>query len=183
MASPGRAAGMPPVPGRVSLFDRDASSGALTFVGVVTDDVGGVTGLDGVSSVTVSPDGAHVYTTAFRDDAVAVFDRNATTGAISFVEVQIDGVGGVDGLDGSTEATVSPDGAQLYSVSILRLSRGEDALVTFDRNATTGAISFVEAQFGDEGGVDGLRQPSSVSFQPGGCLPGDRRRGGRPCRL
>jgi 6-phosphogluconolactonase (cycloisomerase 2 family) len=170
VASPGRAAGMPPVPGRVSLFDRDASSGALTFVGVVTDDVGGVTGLDGVSSVTVSPDGAHVYTTAFRDDAVAVFDRNATTGAISFVEVQIDGVGGVDGLDGSTEATVSPDGAQLYSVSILRLSRGEDALVTFDRNATTGAISFVEAQFGDEGGVDGLRQPSSVSFQPGGCL-------------
>ena len=37
------------------------------------DGVGGVDGLDGANSVTMSPDGKHVYTTAQFDDAVAVF--------------------------------------------------------------------------------------------------------------
>jgi 6-phosphogluconolactonase (cycloisomerase 2 family) len=167
VASPGRE---PLIPGRISVFARDASSGALTFIEAVTDDVDGVTGLDGVSSVTVSPDGAHVYTTAYRDDAVVVFDRDAARGALRFVEAQFDGVDEVDGLDGATEATVSPDGAQLYTVSINRGGRGENALVTFDRDTATGAIHFIEVEFGIVGRVDGLRQPSSVSLEPGGGL-------------
>ena len=165
VASSGREKGTPPVPGRVSHFDRDASSGALSFVEAITDDVGGVTGLDGISSVTLSPDGAHLYTTAFRDDAVAVFERNAITGAIHFVQVQADGVGEVDGLDGATEATVSPDGAQLYSVSIAHtFGGGENALVTFDRDSATGELQFSEVQLGGGGGISALRQPSSVSL-------------------
>jgi 6-phosphogluconolactonase (cycloisomerase 2 family) len=171
VASPGRETATSPVPGRISHFDRDAWSGALSFVGVVTDDVGGITGLDGVSSVTSSPDGAHLYTTAFRDDAVAVFERNAITGAIHFVQVQADGVGGVDGLDGATEATVSPDGAQLYSVSIAHtFGGGENALVTFDRDSATGELQFSEVQFGGGGGIGALLQPSSVSLPSGGGL-------------
>ena len=89
VASPGDSGAMPQVPGRVSLFERNSSTGALTFVEAVTDDVGGVAGLDGVVSVEISPDGAHAYTAAFQDDAVAVFERNATTGKLSFVEAQL----------------------------------------------------------------------------------------------
>jgi 6-phosphogluconolactonase (cycloisomerase 2 family) len=171
VASPGRQSGIPSVPGRVSLFHRDAATGSLTFVEAVTDDVGGVVGLDGVSSVSVSPDGAHVYTTAFRDDAVAVFERNAVTGALRFVQVHVDGVGGVDGLDGATEATVSPDGAQLYSVSIAHtFGGGENALVTFDRDPVTGELQFSEVLFGGVAGIDALRQPSSVSLPSDGSL-------------
>lgn len=171
VASPGRDSGTPPVPGRVSLFHRDAATGALSFVEAVTDDVDGVVGLDGVSSVTLSPDGAHLYTTAFRDDSVAVFERNAATGALRFVKVYLDGVGAVDGLDGATEATVSPDGAQLYAVSIFHtFGGGENALVTFDRDAATGELQFSEVQFGGIGGIDALRQPSSVSLPPDGSL-------------
>lgn len=174
VASPGRRPrpdGPTPVPGRVSLFDRDATTGALTFVEAVTDDVDGVVGIDGVSSVTLSPDGAHLYTTAFRDDAVAVFERDAVTGALRFVEVQVDGVGGVDGLDGASEATVSPDAAQLYAVSIDHtFGRGENALVTFDRDPATGGLQFSEVLFGGLGGIDALRWPSSVSLPSDGGL-------------
>ena len=51
----------------------DATTGALTFVEVHKNVVGGVDGLDGADSVTVSPDGKHLYVAGFDDDAVAVF--------------------------------------------------------------------------------------------------------------
>jgi 6-phosphogluconolactonase (cycloisomerase 2 family) len=168
VASPGRE---PAVPGRVSLFRRDASTGALNFIEAVTDDVGGVVGLDGVSSVTVSPDGAHLYTTAFRDDAVAVFERDPVTGTLSFVTAYVDGAGRVDGLDGATEAAVSPDGAQLYSVSIAHTrGGGKNALAIFNRDAATGELQFSDVLFGGPGGIDALRQPSSVSLPSDGSL-------------
>jgi 6-phosphogluconolactonase (cycloisomerase 2 family) len=168
VASPGRESR---VPGRVSLFHRDAATGALSFVEAVTDDVGGVVGLDGVSSATLSPDGAHLYTTAFRDDSVVVFERSTVTGALQFAKAYVDGVDGVDGLDGATEAIVSPDGAHVYAVSIAHpLGGGENALVTFGRDTKTGALQFSEALSGGGRGIDALRQPSSVSLPSDGSL-------------
>ena len=59
---------------------------------VEKDGVGGVDGLYGVISVTVSPDGDHVYATSNQDHTLTVFIRNGTTGNLAFVEAQKDGV-------------------------------------------------------------------------------------------
>ena len=83
---------------------------------VQKDDVGGVDGLDGAYSVTASPDGKHLYSVDFEDDAVAVFSRNATTGILTFVEVQRDGVGGVDGLDSASGRGPRPPNRSRCSV-------------------------------------------------------------------
>jgi len=64
----------------------------LTFVEVEKDGVGGVDGLCGVISVTVSPDGNHVYSTSNQDHTLTVFIRNGTTGNLTLVEAQKDGV-------------------------------------------------------------------------------------------
>ena len=66
---------------------------------------------------TSSPDGKHIYAGSLYDDAVAVFSRNSTTGALTFVEFHKDKVGGVDGLDGVESVTVSPDGKNLYAAA------------------------------------------------------------------
>ena len=96
----------------------DAASSHLTFVEVQRDGVGGVDGLDGAISVTISPDGKHLYAAGGGDDAVAVFSRNTTTGALTFVEKQQDSDRGVDGLDGAISTTVSPDGMHLYAAGV-----------------------------------------------------------------
>ena len=57
----------------VGVFSWNSTTGALTFVGVHRDRVAPVDGLDSALSVTVSPDGKHVYTAGFNDNAVAVF--------------------------------------------------------------------------------------------------------------
>ncbi len=147
----------------VAVFSRNSTMGALTFVEVQRDGVGGVDGLDFARSVTVSPDGKHVYAAGAGDDAVAVFSRNTTTGALTFVEVQKDGVGGVDGLFGAWSVTVSPDGKTLYAAGAF-----DDAVAVFSRNTTTGALTFVEVQKDGVGGVDGLNGAYSVSVSPDG---------------
>jgi 6-phosphogluconolactonase (cycloisomerase 2 family) len=147
----------------VTLFSRDAGTGELTFVEAQFDGVGGVAGLDGPESVTVSPDGAHVYVASFFGDSVAVFSRDMGTGALTFVEAQFDGAGGVDGLNGAMALTVSPDGAHVYVASM-----DDHAVAVFDRDAGTGALAFVEAQFDSLGGVDGLVTARSVTVSPAG---------------
>ncbi len=135
----------------VSVFGRDPVTGALSFVEQQKDGVGGVDGLGVAHGVTVSPDGAHVYAVGIGDNAIAVFARNATTGALSFVEQQKDGVGGVDGLDAVTSVAVSPDGNHVYTASYF-----DRAVAVFSRNLTTGALTFVEEERDGVAGVDGL---------------------------
>jgi DNA-binding beta-propeller fold protein YncE len=71
-------------PGGIAAFDRDPATGALTQKAgrdacTSTDGTGGACrigrGLLGGGGVAVAPDGANVYTAAFGDDAVGVFDR------------------------------------------------------------------------------------------------------------
>ena len=56
-------------------------------------------GLDNARSLSISPDGNHIYVAGDLDDTVAVFARDAVTGRLSVVEVVQNGVDGVDGLD------------------------------------------------------------------------------------
>jgi 6-phosphogluconolactonase (cycloisomerase 2 family) len=83
----------------VAVFRRDAGAGTLDFVEAKRDGVDGVDGLNGAWSVAVSPDGRHLYAAGFADQAVAVFARDETTGALRFVEAQFNGSAGVFGLD------------------------------------------------------------------------------------
>jgi len=147
----------------IAVFRRDATTGALTFVEVKKDGAGGVDGLDGAFSVAVSPDWKHVYVTGIDDNAVAVFSRNVTTSALTFVEVKKDGAGSVDGLYGARSVAVSPDGGHVYVTGA-----SDDAVAAFHRNATTGALTFVGVQKDGVGGVDGLWNASAVVVSPDG---------------
>jgi DNA-binding beta-propeller fold protein YncE len=86
-----------------------AVPGGVDFVEVQQDGVGGVDGLDLPEGIAVSPDGKHVTVAAGADDAIAVFERDASTGALTFVEAEP----GTFGL-GVATLVVSPDGRHLY---------------------------------------------------------------------
>ena len=146
----------------VAVFGRNLASGQLTFVDAV-DDVVDVDNLDGPNSVVVSPDGKHVYVAASHDDALLVFSRNTTTGILTFVEVQKDGAGGVDGLDWVLSVTVSPDGNHVYVAS-----KDDNSVAAFERNSTTGALTFVEVEKDGASGVDGLAWAISAAVSSDG---------------
>src|SRR5438552_7354294 len=147
----------------LAVFRRDAKSGALALVEVKHDGVGGVAGLGGAEQVVLSPDGAHLYVASDEDDAVAVFRRDPTTGAVTFVEAERDGVGGVDGLERARAVAISPDGAHVYVAAALG-----DAVVVFRRNPETGALQFLRVLRDGVGGVDGLDKARGVAVSPDG---------------
>jgi 6-phosphogluconolactonase (cycloisomerase 2 family) len=147
----------------VSVFSVDGTSGELTFVEMEQDDTGGVDGLSGASWVAVSPDGKHVYVTGSIDDAVVVFGRDGTTGALAYVEMQQDGAGGVFDMNGASSVAVSPDGKHVYVAS-----KYSHALVIFNRDSSSGALSYVGAKRDGTGGVNGLDSASSVAVSPDG---------------
>ena len=135
----------------IALFDRDFSTGELTFVGSFKDGADNIIdGLDGISDVVVSDDGAHLYATGSVDDAIAVFDRNLSTGVLTFVQIQKDEVGSDNGLNGASSVDVSSDGLHVYVTGY-----DDDALAVFSRDVVTGELTFVERQFEDVEGLDG----------------------------
>ena len=64
---------------------RDASTGALAYGGSLRDGVGGVDGLDGGFSLCLSPDDNHLYVTGLGDHAVSWYERNANSGALTYL--------------------------------------------------------------------------------------------------
>jgi 6-phosphogluconolactonase (cycloisomerase 2 family) len=150
-------------PGAVVTFARNVTTGALTFV---ERDQEGVNGLDGIALATacvISPEGTHLYVTGNADDSVAVFARNVTTGALSFVEVERDGVGTTDGIDGPFAIAMSADGKHVYAAG-----SNDDGVAVFSRNAFTGALTFVQAYHEGLGGMDGMNDPAAIAVTANG---------------
>jgi len=147
----------------VAVFSRNATDGSLTFVEVQLDDVGGVTGLRGASAVTVSADGANVYATSFWESSVVVFDRDAATGELTWIQTETDGVGGIVGLANASAVTLSPDGLQVYATG-----EGGDGVVVLSRDPMTGGLTWLESEQDGVAGVDGIDGASGVAVSPDG---------------
>ena len=130
--------------------------------------------------VEVSPDGQHVYVASKDSNAVAVFARNTTTGALTQLSGQAgciaaNGAGGCAsgrGLVSPIHVEVSPDGQHVYVAA-----RDSHAVASFARNVTTGVLTQLPglagciAENGD--GVTcavgaGLREAVFVTMSPDG---------------
>ena len=70
----------------VTMFSRNSATVELTIAQIWRDGVGGVDGLDGASSIAISPDEKHLYTSGRDDDAVAVFSRSIPSADLEIVK-------------------------------------------------------------------------------------------------
>jgi 6-phosphogluconolactonase (cycloisomerase 2 family) len=147
----------------VVVFGRDPSSGRLAFVNIQRNGVASVEGVGGPAALALSPGGAHLYAAAFVDDAIAVFQRDAATGRLTFVEAHRDGMANVDGIDGASSVAVSGDGLHVYAAGL-----DDNAIAVFARDPVTGRLTFVETQRDGMAGVDGLEGASSVTLSADG---------------
>jgi 6-phosphogluconolactonase (cycloisomerase 2 family) len=124
-------------------FDRDPASGRLSFAEVEEDgvddptDAGGVAdGLISATSLALSTDGAEVYVGSdFSPGKLATFARDPASGALSFLDVEVEGAddptdpgGQVVGLEAADLAT-APDDRHIYVAS-----EGKNGIAIFGRD-------------------------------------------------
>ena len=146
-----------------SFAPAPAVADVLELVDVQQQNQNGVEGLTGVLALAVSPDGANVYGAGESEGALAVFRREAGTGALTQLEVQRDGIGGVTGISRVSDVAVSPDGANVYTAST-----ADDTVAVFQRNTATGKLLWLEAQKEGVSGVTGLDFARAVVVSPDG---------------
>ena len=143
----------------VARLNRNTTTGAITqpagTAGCVSETGAGPCadghGLDGAFGVAVSPDGKSVYVASIYGSAVARFNRNTTTGAITQPAgtagcVSETGAGPCadgHGLRDPLSVAVSADGKSVYVASSDSHTARPiaNAVVRFNRNTTTGAIT------------------------------------------
>ncbi|MEM9328029.1 MAG: beta-propeller fold lactonase family protein [Bacteroidota bacterium] len=150
----------------VAAFSRSTATGELTFLQVLKDNTqtgGTIARLGGAKRLAISPDGNHVYVACEFDDAVVVFSRDVVTGELTFVESQVDGLGGVDGLNNAYSVAVSPDNEHVYVAGV-----SDDMIAVFERNLMTGALTFIEVVEDDVSGVNGLNGVRDVALSSDG---------------
>jgi 6-phosphogluconolactonase (cycloisomerase 2 family) len=147
----------------LTAWSRDTSTGALSFIESKTNGVGGVSGILGGDGPAISADGRFVYASGDVSDSLATFSRNPSTGALGFIDSKVDGVGGVDGLNGATLIAISPDQKQLYAPGEF-----DNALALFDRLPAAGTLAFRGAIFDSSPGVDGLAGAEGVAVSADG---------------
>ena len=145
----------------VAVFARDATSDLLSFVETQEDGVGGVDGLDGASSIRVSPDDRFVYATGRNDSSLAVFARDASTDDLSFVTSASRG-GTFIGLLGASDVATTPDGRFVYVAG-----REDDAVAVFEQLAN-GTLDYLGAVEDGVDGANGLAGASALAVSPDG---------------
>lgn len=148
--------------GGLAVFVRDPETGGLTFAEAEFEAENGVSCLDEPRSVSLSPDGSHVYVASSSvgsqaEGGIVVFWRQQTSGELSFMEClresDVEGLGSLDAL------TISRDGRRLYAVTTGESGDGEEGeILVLERDQSTGSLTFVEmlvtgaASVGDIGG-------------------------------
>lgn len=170
----------------ISVFQRDQKTGALTQLPASAGCVAGVPipvcavgrALVGPDVVVVSPKGENVYVGSFFGNAVAVFDRDPTSGALSqpgdssgCIAEAISGCALGIGLGAPEGMAISGDGASVYVAGAL-----SNAVVTLARDQSTGSLTQATDSSGCianaalSGCTTGrqLEGANAVAFNPGG---------------
>ncbi len=171
----------------ISIFERDAGTGALTQrpgrAGCVSGaGTGGncefVAGLGEVLALAISPDERNLYAANRGPDSVLVFDREPSSGSLSRAPGRA-GCFSTDGSDGActktpdldfpSGLTLSPDGRTVYVAA-----QASAAIAVFDRDATTGALTRKRGRAGCVSAKSGctagrqLRRANSLVVSPDG---------------
>jgi len=158
----------------IAIFTRDPETGKVTQTGCVKgiSTCTGARGLGGASDVVVSPDGRNVYLASSLADAVVMFGRDPSTGALKGLGcISDDGtdrqcVSG-NALRGAQAVAISRDGKSVYVAAA-----DSNAVLTFERNADTGLLTQTGCAMyrapspGSCTRVRGLAGPSELALAP-----------------
>jgi 6-phosphogluconolactonase (cycloisomerase 2 family) len=145
----------------ITMWNRDTETGALTYGETLSDGNADFDGLQGVTSLIISPDDTNIYVSGQGEHKIGVYSRNLSTGSLTFVEVQTDEIDNVNNLAGVRSLAISQDGMFVFASAI-----NDHSISLFERNPSTGALTYSDDATDGLDGVDGLNQVSGMVVSP-----------------
>jgi len=124
--------------GVVSIYNRNTSTGELTFYGQILTGYGdGVTATN-PKGICVSEDGENVYVCNSSTNEISEFNRNILTGALTLIAEPVHTIAAGEV---PTNICISQDGKNIYVANNGGSIPGYNYISIFDRNLTTGILS------------------------------------------
>jgi CSLREA domain-containing protein len=157
--------------GRIVVYRRDPLTGELSFLQRLSHDTlqvwpgcqgRVVRGMAGAVGLTLTPAEDYLYVASWSSNAIARFKRN-TDGSLCYLGRTTHEVGGVEGLQGAWDVTVTPDGRYLYASAVI-----SDAVTAFERNPATGALTQRQTVVRGGGGLPALDGAQGLALSPDG---------------
>jgi DNA-binding beta-propeller fold protein YncE len=142
----------------IAMFNRNTENGLLTFNTYLKDGRDGVDGLSNMTAITINQDGKNVYAVSVGDSSLAVFNRNQTTGVLTYSMCFRHGRDGIQGPVSPRDVAVSSDNRYVYVASF-----GDHALMVFNRDSSTGNVTYKTTIKDGVDGVDGLEDICGVA--------------------
>ena len=151
----------------LSVFNRDAVTGLLSFQESFKNSVSGISGMGGATALSISNDNLQVYVLGRADDSIARFARTSA-GVISFKGVVSQDNDDFIGLDSPTALLGSHDDSRLYVLGF-----DDSTLVTFERNQATvdvnfGNLKFADIEQDDVNNIDSMAGPVALDLDSSG---------------
>ncbi|MEM1080709.1 MAG: beta-propeller fold lactonase family protein, partial [Pseudomonadota bacterium] len=156
----------------IAVFSRDMGTGELLFQSSLQQGDGNpaIDGLIDAAYILASPDGQHLYVLSPTQSSIALFDRDAVSGNLTWRQTydMLDFMVGLNGLSaGAIGLNSDGDGQFLYLAA-----RDDNRLVVLERDltatATRGALSYSSQVDQGVGGAAGLVGMSRVIVSPDG---------------
>lgn len=162
--------------GAILSYRINKVTGELTLQENILDGVTLGSGLNAITVslaepiVRVSPDGQHVIALSRDQQSIDVFSRKAPDPILGQMELEIEGVNGVNGLAGASTIVVSNDGEFVYAGGL----GGNGSIAAFARNPLAGAspgtqggnLTFLSSYLDDNVNIDGLAGIVDMAFEP-----------------
>ena len=132
----------------VCMVPLDATAAEiLHYDGSIFDDsvdpMDGLPGMSAVTSIAVSPDGLHLYAVSNDDSRLTLFDRDPSTGALTFHQAIANSIAIGNGLTNPHGVVVSADGKHVY---VTPAGGAFTGVTAFSRNLVTGELTFIEVE-------------------------------------
>lgn len=123
----------------LSVFQRNSQNGTLSLIQQLTNTQDDITDMISPNALTLSPDGKHLYVTAFEGDAIIIFERDANTGQLTYLQSMNNTVDQINNLDGPRAITFDSTGQHAYIAAFW-----SNSLSVYTRDSTTGQLTFLE---------------------------------------
>jgi 6-phosphogluconolactonase (cycloisomerase 2 family) len=141
--------------GYLSIIDRDASTGYLSFNNLLINNQNGVSGISGGTCIVITKNDKYVLVTSSAGNNVTIFMRDPGTGDLTYVQKISSHVSQPKSLN------LSNDNKFLYVIS-----GSNPSIASFGNDTVTGALTFIETITNGQNGVTGLSSCRAFEISP-----------------
>ena len=147
----------------ISVYNRNGTTGLLTFTASHKNNSGNIKGLEEVSSLVLTPNEKFLYAAGAGEDAIVIFIRDREDGSLTYATTKYNEKSGIEGLKYPMDLTLNPVSNYLYATCF-----SGNSIVVFEYDPYSTSLTYKATYYNGEEGIQGLEGAMTSTITPDG---------------